>query len=75
MDSSKTTSALPLLLTIPECARLAAISKSYAYELVASGVWQSVRIGRAVRVPRRWLEEWIVQQTERQAESTAGLSD
>src|SRR5207249_1018575 len=41
-----------LLLRVEEAAALASVSRTTGYELVASGQWPSVQIGRARRVPR-----------------------
>ncbi|HQU26664.1 MAG TPA: excisionase family DNA-binding protein [Acidimicrobiales bacterium] len=38
-------------MSVGEAARVLAISRSYAYELVASGFLSSVRLGRRVLVP------------------------
>ena len=48
-----------LLLTVPETARLLRISRNLAYELVARGDLPAVRLGRAIRVPRRSLDDWV----------------
>lgn len=48
----------PLLLKVVDAARLASVSRSAAYELVATGAWPSVRIGRSVRVAYAGLVEW-----------------
>ncbi len=48
-----------LALTVPEAAELLGIGKTLAYELVDRGELPHVRLGRAVRVSRRELEEWI----------------
>lgn len=47
------------LLRVEEAAEMLGISRARAYELAASGVIPSVRIGRSRRVPVRQLEEWI----------------
>ncbi len=60
-----------LLLRIAEAAELASLGRSKAYELVATGEWPSVRIGRAVRVPRDGLIDWV----ERQRDMTEGAGD
>jgi excisionase family DNA binding protein len=52
-----------LLLRATEVAAALGIGRATAYELMASGELPTVRIGRAVRVPRAGLEEWIRQQT------------
>ncbi|MGH3117197.1 MAG: helix-turn-helix domain-containing protein [Gaiellales bacterium] len=55
--------APPLLLTVPEAARLLGIGTTLAYELIGHGDLPHVRLGRALRVPRRTLEEWIASRT------------
>jgi excisionase family DNA binding protein len=47
------------LLTIPEVADELALSRSTIYELVASGRLETVRIGRARRVPRAALDAFV----------------
>jgi excisionase family DNA binding protein len=46
----------PLLLTVTRAAALLGVSRSTLYQLVAAGRVPVVRLGRAVRVPRRGLE-------------------
>jgi excisionase family DNA binding protein len=57
------------LLRVSEAAELLSISRSQCYELVATKVLPSVRLGSAIRIPRRDLEAWIEAQT-----NTAGAS-
>lgn len=49
-----------LLLRVEEVAEMLSLGRSKTYDLVATGVLPSVRLGRSVRVPadalRRWLE-------------------
>lgn len=52
-----------LLLRVDEAARLLGIGTTLAYELVGQGRLPHVRLGRAVRVPRRALEAWIAANT------------
>jgi excisionase family DNA binding protein len=40
-----------LLLTIPDAARRLGIGRSTLYELIAAGAIETVRIGRARRIP------------------------
>jgi excisionase family DNA binding protein len=47
------------LLTITEVADELALSRSTIYELVASGRLETVRIGRARRVPRAALDAFV----------------
>jgi excisionase family DNA binding protein len=51
--------AEPALLRVEEAARILALGRSKTYELIARGELPSVRIGRAVRVPRNALQEWL----------------
>lgn len=53
----------PLMITVKQAAELANVGRSTAYHLTQSGEWPTVRIGRAVRIPVRKLEEWIERQT------------
>ena len=49
------------LISVNEAARVIGVSRSYAYELVASGLLTSVRLGRRVLVPVSAIEDLIVQ--------------
>jgi excisionase family DNA binding protein len=53
----------PLLLRVPEVAKALGIARSLAYEMARDGRLPTVHIGKAVRVPRRRLEEWIEDRT------------
>lgn len=55
----------PLLLRVPEAARMLEIGISTLYQRIASGEIPYVKFGRAVRIPRAALEHWIEEQTER----------
>jgi excisionase family DNA binding protein len=48
-----------LALTVDDAAKLLDISRSLAYEWVKNGTLPTIRVGNAVRVPRRALEAWI----------------
>jgi excisionase family DNA binding protein len=52
-----------LALTIEEAAELLSISRSLAYRWVKAGTLPSIRVGNAVRIPRRALEAWIEERT------------
>lgn len=56
-----------LLLRIPEVARALGIARSLAYEMARDGRLPTVHIGKAVRVPRRRLEEWIEEHAQAEA--------
>ena len=49
----------PILLRPAKAAQIADISRSVAYDLIARGVWPSVRVGRSLRVPIKDLLEWV----------------
>jgi len=49
----------PLLLTIPEAARVLAIGRSSVYELIDDRAFKVVRIGRSVRIPVSELELFV----------------
>lgn len=51
-----------LLLSVPEAARTLGISRSHLYQLIQSGKLPVIRLGASVRVPRRWLEEFVERQ-------------
>ena len=50
-DDSSTETLGPVLVTITDAARMLAISRSKAYELVAARQLEVVHIGRLIRVP------------------------
>lgn len=47
----------PIMLRPAEVAALLALSRSEVYRLIEQGRIPAVRIGRSVRVPRRWVEQ------------------
>ena len=49
------------LISVSEAARVIGVSRSYAYELVASGLLASVRLGRRVLVPVSAIDDLIAQ--------------
>ena len=53
----------PLLLTVPEAAALAAVSRSQAYSLVRARIWPSVVVGSTLKVPFHDLKAWIAAHT------------
>jgi excisionase family DNA binding protein len=65
-DLSPPTSAsaprdLPLLLDAAEAAKLLSLSRAKVFDLAHSGEIPSIRIGRAMRIPRDQLLRWIDQ--------------
>lgn len=51
-----------LLLRVPEAAEIAGIGRSKAYEMVHTGEWLGIRIGRCIRIHATWLRDWVDQQ-------------
>ena len=49
----------PLLVTIPEAARILSVSRSTIYELIWHDQLVPVRIGRSVRIRHRDLESFV----------------
>ncbi len=54
---------VPMLLRASEVGTLLGLGRSTIFELLAAGELPAVRIGRAVRVPRQALEDWVRQRT------------
>lgn len=48
-----------LLLRIPDAANRLSLGRSTIYELIRSGSLPVIRVGRAVRIPARALDEWV----------------
>ena len=48
-----------LLLRVGEAAQVLGISRSQCYALTAGRVLPSIRLGNAIRIPKRDLEAWI----------------
>jgi excisionase family DNA binding protein len=60
-------SDLPLLLDTSEAAKLLSLSRSKVCQLASHGDIPSIRVGRAVRIPRDPLLGWIDQRTIRES--------
>ncbi len=54
----------PLLLTPASAAELLSISRSSAYEMIASGELPSIKLRGRTRIPRADLERWTDEQRE-----------
>ena len=52
-----------LLLRAEEVARVLGLSRSKIYQMMSVGALPVVRVGRAVRVPRQALRDWIAHHT------------
>ena len=64
MNTYRDFSELPLMLSVPEVAKVLGISRAGAYELVRSDSFPKVRIGNRIVVPRDKFIAWIDAQTE-----------
>ena len=53
-----------LWLTYPEAQKLAGLGRTTLWTLVGSGEIKAARVGRAVRISRRSLEEYMESRTE-----------
>jgi len=58
----------PVLLRVSEAAQIAAVGRSRAYEMAASGQWPVCKIGRSIRIPYQGLLEWIESLEKNQSE-------
>ncbi|MCC6676413.1 MAG: helix-turn-helix domain-containing protein [Phycisphaerales bacterium] len=47
------------LFTVPEAAALVRLTPQSVYRLVSEGKIPSIRVGNAIRIPRRWLDQLI----------------
>ncbi len=56
---AKIEAATPLLLRIPEVARMLSLSRSRVYEMTQTGEMPHVRMGKSVRVPHSALLRYI----------------
>lgn len=50
--------AVPLLVSVPEAARLLGVGTSFGWTLVRNGDLPTVRLGRRVLIPRSALEQF-----------------
>ncbi|WP_433543363.1 helix-turn-helix domain-containing protein [Neomoorella humiferrea] len=54
---------LPEILTVNELQSVLGVSRVTAYQLVHQNGFPSFRLGRALRIPKRALLDWLAQQT------------
>ena len=50
---------LPLVLTVPEAGKALRIGKNSAYELVRCGKLRCIRVGRAIKIPRSAIYDFL----------------
>jgi excisionase family DNA binding protein len=51
-----------LLLRVTTAAKMLDVSKSQLYMLISRGEIPAIRVGRSIRIPLDWLQEWIAGQ-------------
>jgi excisionase family DNA binding protein len=56
-----------------EAFQLAGIGRSKGYQLLASGEWPKVKIGRSIRIPAEALREWINRKLTEQQQQQGGV--
>jgi|LSQX01.3.fsa_nt_gb excisionase family DNA binding protein len=49
----------PAVLTVPELARVLRIGRTTAYKMVQEGQIPAMRIGKAIRIPRQAVENYL----------------
>ena len=64
MNTYRNYNELPLMLSVPEVAKVLGISRAGAYELVRSDSFPKIRIGNRIVVPKDKFIQWIEDQTE-----------
>lgn len=52
---------IPLVMTVPQAAKILQIGRNSAYDLVKSGQIRSIRIGRTIRIPQAALFDYLNQ--------------
>jgi excisionase family DNA binding protein len=57
--TTRTDEERPILVNVETAAKLLGISRSEAYQMAARGELPTVKFGRAVRVHRGQLEQWV----------------
>ena len=58
-DVTSTAEGRPMLLTVKDLEAELQLGRTRTYELVRSGTLPVIRIGRAVRIPRDALRQWV----------------
>lgn len=55
----KPSNEIPLVMSVPEMARLLRIGRNAGYSLVRSGKIRAIRIGKSIRISRSALLEYL----------------
>lgn len=63
----------PDVLTIEQLQNALGIGRSTAYKLINNGDIQSIRIGRAIRIPKRYILDYLYRECYNKA-TTSGLT-
>lgn len=61
-------SEYPDILTVAQIQKMLGISRHYAYSLIASGEIQGIKIGRAYKVPKVRVIDYVLAQKSNQKE-------
>ena len=64
LNTYRNNNDLPLMLSVPEVAKVLGISRAGAYELVRADSFPKIRIGNRILIPRDKFIAWIDQQSE-----------
>ena len=56
----------PLLFRVEEAARMLGVSRATLYKLIDAEDLPTVRFGKSVRVPRKALEEWVIEKVKQE---------
>lgn len=51
------------LIRVEEAAEMCGIKRSKAYQLIQSGEWPTVKIGRSTRIVTKFIREWVDRKT------------
>ncbi len=58
-EAAAVAAVMPLLLTIPQAARVLAIGRTTVYELIKARDLEPVHIGRSTRIPVESLQDFV----------------
>ena len=67
---------IPDILTIPELQKVLRIGRSTAYRLIKTSELRCIRIGRSIRIPRKYVFDYIeAQHTPSNDENTVSVCE